>query len=657
MLAPQVTARHADRRYARPSMTSGLSSRAQRVASALAGALAPVTEQSPETPDSVAFTPRLDGFIARLPWPERYGVRAFFALVNMAPILTFFGARTFLGMTGPDQARFMARCAESRLLPLRVLAKFSLFLCMPAFYADPGIRERIGDRTQGLIPATSRTFPVEVGEQVVAGGEEVLEVDVVIVGSGAGGAPLAKELAERGLRVVVLEAGGYRPAHTFPALAFDALSELYRDAGVTVTVGAPPVIVPVGKLVGGTTVINSGTCFRIPEFVHAKWVANYGMPDAISAESLAPIYERVEELISVRPVPQEILGANNDIARIGATAKGWSHGYLPRNEKGCAGSNRCAFGCPTDGKQAMHLTYLPAAVEAGARVISGAKVTKITWDGDRATGVVAKVNGGKTLRVKAFSTVVAAGTFYTPMLLRKNGVRHRNLGRRLTLHPALKASALFPGQDFYALPAVPQSYYVDEFQQRGVMMEGAHLPPDMGCVALPGKGPEHQALMERSREISTFGFLVSDEPAGRVHRGIDGRPFVRYDITPGDHQKMLFGLKRLCELFAAAGAEEVYLPTWKLPILPGDADFEAEIDKADIKPADLELAAFHPLGTCGFGPDAETFPLDTDLKVRGREGLFVADGSIFPSSLAVNPQLSIMAMATRLAWHLDETVL
>lgn len=638
-------------------MTTGLSSRAQRVAAALAGALAPVTEQSPETPEQVGFTPRLDGFIARLPWPERYGVRAFFALVNLSPLLTFFSFRTFLSLPATDQARFMARCAESRLLPLRILAKFSLFLCMPAFYADTGIRERIGDRTHTLIPETAQTFPVEVGEEVVAAGEDVIEVDVVIVGSGAGGAPLAKELAERGRSVVVLEAGGYRPANTFPALAFDALSELYRDAGVTVTVGAPPVIVPIGKLVGGTTVINSGTCFRIPDFVHDKWVSTYGMPDAISAEALAPIYERVEQLINVRPVTQDILGANNDIARIGAMAKGWSHGYLPRNEAGCAGSNRCAFGCPTDGKQAMHVTYLPAAVEAGARVISGAEVTKVTWDGEQATGVVAKVSGGKTLRVKAFSTVIAAGTFYTPGLLRKSGVRHRNLGRRLTLHPALKLSGLFPGRDFYALPAVPQSYYIDEFQQRGVMMEGAHIPPDMGCVALPGKGLEHQALMERSREIATFGFLVSDEPAGRVHRGIDGRPFVRYDITPGDHDKMLFGLKRLCELFAAAGAEELYLPTWKLPILKADADFEAEIDAAGIKPADLELAAFHPLGTCGFGPDAETFPLDTDLKVRGREGLFVADGSIFPSSLAVNPQLSIMAMATRLAWHLDDEVL
>ena len=638
-------------------MTNGLSSRAQRVASALAGALAPSTDASPETPDQIGFTPRLDGFIGRLPWPERFGVRAFFVLVNLAPILTFFGLRPFLALGGPDQARFMARCAESRLLPLRVLAKFSLFLCMPAFYADVGIRERIGDQTHTLIPESSRTFPVEVGEAVVDGGEELIEVDVVIVGSGAGGAPLAKELAERGRSVLVLEAGGYRPAHTFPALAYDALAELYRDAGVTVTVGAPPVIVPVGKLVGGTTVINSGTCFRVPDFVHDKWVADYDMPDSISAASLAPIYERVEAMISVRDVTPDILGANNEIARMGADAKGWSHGYLPRNEKGCKGSSRCAFGCPTDGKQAMHLTYLPAAVEAGARVISGAKVTKITWDGDRATGVTAQVNGGKRLRVKAFTTVVSAGTFYTPLLLRGSGVRHRNLGRRLTLHPAVKASALFPGKDFCALPSVPQSYYVDEFQERGVMMEGAHLPPDMGCVALPGKGPEHQALMERSREIATFGFLVSDEPAGRVHRGIDGRPFVRYDITPNDHDKMLFGLKRLCELFAAAGAEEIYLPTWKLPILPGDADFEAEIDAAGITPADLEVAAFHPLGTCGFGPDAETFPLDCDLQVRGREGLFVADGSIFPSSLAVNPQLSIMAMATRLAWHLDEAVL
>lgn len=636
-------------------MAQALSAYHLRVASAAVAALAPPTANYPETPDSVDFGPRLLGYIGKLPKWEARGVRLFFRVLDWMPLWVGPTRRRLSRQSSEQAAAFFSKLADSRRLTQRACAKITALLTLPAFYADRQLRERLGDQTPARVAKESRTFPVEIGGEV-AGRERVLEADVVIVGSGAGGAPLAKELAERGRSVVVLEEGDYRPATTFPPLAFDALAELYRDAGVTVTIGKPPVVVPIGKLVGGTTVVNSGTCFRVPDFVHAKWKTKLGMPDALSAEALAPIYDRIEEIIGVAPVHPDVLGKNNDIARRGAEALGWSGGYLLRNFRGCIGSNRCAFGCPTDAKQAMHLNYLPAAVEAGARVISGARVKRITFAGDRATGVIAETEGGK-LTVNASVVVISAGTFYTPGLLRSSGVRHRNIGRRLTLHPAVKISGLFPGEDFYAGPGVPQSYYIDEFQRQGVMMEGAHVPPDMGSVGLPGKGPEHKALMERSRELATFGFLVSDEPSGAVHRGLGGRPFVRYDLCKVDMDKMVLGLGKLAKLFVAAGATKLYLPTWRLPTLDATEDVEARILGAGLKAADLELTAFHPLGTCGFGADGETFPLDCDLRVRGRQGLYVADGSAMPTSLAVNPQLTIMALATRLAWHLDDEVL
>jgi hypothetical protein len=624
------------------------------VASAAVAALAPPSADFPDTPASVGFGPRMAGFVDGLPGPERFGASLFLTLLQWLPLLIGPRRKRLTKMTVEEAGGFFARLGDSRLLPLRATAKIALLLLVPAFYADESLRARIGDQTQTRVATRSQTFPVERGGDVA----ELLEADVVIVGSGAGGAPLAKELAELGRSVIVLEEGGYKPSTSFPPLAFDALAALYRDSGVTVTLGIPPVLVPIGKLVGGTTVINSGTCFRVPDFIHDKWRDQYGMPEALSERSMAPIYDRVEQMIGVRPVSPDVLGANNDVARRGAEALGWSGGYLLRNIRGCVGSNRCAFGCPTDAKQAMHLTYLPAAVEAGARVICATRVQRVTFDGDRATGVVARVvdgdGTGRKIRVRAKVVVIAAGTFYTPGLLRASGVRHRNLGRRLTLHPALKISGLFPGEDFYAGPGVPQSYYIDEFQRQGVMMEGAHVPPDMASVGLPGKGPEHKRLMERSRELATFGFLVSDEPSGTVMRGLGGRPFVRYDVGRNDHGKMILGLQKLATLFVAAGATKLYLPTWRLPELDATDDVEERIASAGIRASDLELTAFHPLGSCGFGPDGDTFPLDCDLRVRGRQGLYVADGSVMPSSLAVNPQLTIMALATRLAWRLDE---
>jgi hypothetical protein len=640
-------------------MPKALSRREMHVAVAVAEVLAPPTAAFPDRPDDIGFRDRLTDFVGRLSGIDRLGVRLFFRILDWMPLLLLSGITRFGSLDEDRRGRFMARLADSRFEALRTLAKVALLTTMPAFYADAGLRERLGDKTQDRTATKSLTFPVERGEEVAPDG---WFADVVIVGSGAGGAPLAAELAQRGHSVIVLEEGGYRPASTYPPLAFDALSQLYRNAGAVMTLGFPPIVVPVGRVVGGTTVVNSGTCFRIPDFVHTKWREEYGMPEDLGHEAMSSIYAHVEELISVRPVPPGILGANNEVAKRGSEALGWSGGYLSRNHKGCVGSNRCAFGCPVDAKQAMHITYLPAAVAAGARVICATRVERVLFDdAKRAIGVRARVKDadGKRRRidVRASVVVVCAGTFYTPGILRASGVRHRNLGRRLTLHPALKVSGLFPGEDFMSGPGVPQSWYVDEFQRRGIMMEGAHIPPDMACTAMPGTGAAHKALMERSREIAHYGFLVSDEPSGSVHRGLGGRPFLRYDLSERDHGRVIFGLKRLVELYVAAGAQEIYLPTHRLPIVRSGEDYEALIDGAGIRARDLEMAAFHPLGTCSFGVDDATFPLDCDLKVRGFSGLYVADGSIFPSSLAVNPQESIMAMATRCAWHLDERVL
>ena len=243
------------------------------------------------------------------------------------------------------------------------------------------------------------------------------------------------------------------------------------------------------------------------------------------------------------------------------------------------------------------------------------------------------------------------------MLLRDSGLKHRNLGRRLTLHPAIKISGYFPGRNFFLGAGTPQSYCVDQFQEEGVVMEGAHIPPDILAVGLPMAGRPHKDWMDRSRELGLFGFMVSDEPSGWVQKGFGGRPFIRYDLSRNDLGKVIFGLEKLARLFVEAGAEQLILPSWKQPVVPASENIEEVIRGLDFAAGDLDMAAFHPRGTWGFGPDEAHFPLDCDLRFRGYEGLYVSDGSVFPTSLAVNPQLSIMTMATRLAFHLDERVL
>jgi choline dehydrogenase-like flavoprotein len=247
---------------------------------------------------------------------------------------------------------------------------------------------------------------------------------------------------------------------------------------------------------------------------------------------------------------------------------------------------------------------------------------------------------GAILEVRAATVVVAAGTIHTPLLLARSGVGGGSgqLGRNLSLHPA---TAVFARMDEVVDMAkgVPQSFYVDEFKREGVMFEGVAGPPSYAAMALPLTGARHAQAMADYPRLAQFGLMVSDGSNGSV-KEIAGRAVIRYDLARADLERFRIGLARLRELFEAAGAREVYLP---LP--PGVAPAQAQRRH-------LKLMAFHPLGTARADARPTHGVVDSDLAVHGVSGLYVADGSVLPSSLGVNPQITIMALATRLALHL-----
>ncbi|MEX2024042.1 MAG: GMC family oxidoreductase N-terminal domain-containing protein, partial [Thermoleophilaceae bacterium] len=353
-------------------------------------------------------------------------------------------------------------------------------------------------------------------------------------------------------------------------------------------------------------------------------------------------FGRVEEALSVGEVTPELAGGNAAVARRGAERLGWSHGYLRRNARGCVGSGVCAYGCPTSAKQHTGITYVPRARAAGATIVTGADARRIVVRGGRARGVEARLAGGGGLTVDAPTVVVASGTIYTPLLLERNELGHGSgqLGRNLSLHPALGTFALMDEVVDMAR-GVPQSLYVDEFADDGIMFEGAAGPPSYAALALPLTGRRHDEAMRRYRNLAQFGLMVSDSSRGRV-RAVAGRPLIRYDLGERDMERFRVGLARMEELFLAAGAREVYLP------LPRDVRPERA------RPRDLRPMAFHPLGTARADARSTHGVVDGDLALHGVDGVYVADGSVVPSALGVNPQLTIMALATRLAFHLLE---
>jgi choline dehydrogenase-like flavoprotein len=465
-----------------------------------------------------------------------------------------------------------------------------------------------------------------------------LEADVCVVGAGAGGAVAAAELAEGGARVVVLDQGPRHDPDDFTARPPEMLARLYRDGGQTATLGTPPILLPLGSGLGGTTLVNSGTCFRTPPHVLDRWAREYGLE--LDEATLRPCFERVERALSVAEVTPELAGANAAVARRGAERLGWSHGYLRRNARGCVGSGVCVFGCPTSAKQHTGITYIPRAEAAGARIVTGAEVREVLVERARARGVSATLAGGRRLEVRAANVVVACGTIHTPLLLARSGLPDASgqRGRNLALHPATAAFALMDDVVDMAR-GVPQSFYVDEFAAEGIMFEGVAGPPAYAAMSLPLTGDAHTRAMADYRRLAQFGLMVSDSSRGRVHT-VAGRPVIRYDLCDDDLAKFRAGLARLRELFLAAGAREVYLP------LP------AGVSPARARAHDLTLMAFHPLGTARADARPSHGVTDGDLRIHGVAGLHVADGSVVPSALGVNPQLTIMALATRLAFRL-----
>ena len=545
---------------------------------------------------------------------------------------------------------YLRRTALRALLAPIKLAHFD----DAAFYRAVGC---VHERVKGTAEP-SRAF----GERSVRAADlepdEQLDCDVVVVGTGAGGAVVAKELAERGHAVVLLEEGEHFTRADFSGRPVEMQQKLYRDMGATFTVGNTGIPVPVGKAVGGTTVINSGTCYRVPERVLAKWRDSYGLVD-FTSDAMAGYYERVEAVLQVRRAePRYLGGVATAIAR-GCERLGYhKHHPLARNAPDCDGQGVCCFGCPTDAKRSTNVSYVPLALKAGAQLVTGARVERVLLEAGRATGVEARATSGHggRLRVKARVTVVACGTFFTPLLLERSGVPDpsRQLGRNLSIHPAAAAWAWFdePMQSF---SSIPQGYGIEEFHDEGILFEGGTPPLEIGAASMLQFGPRFVELMESMDRAALFGFMIEDRSRGRVRAGAGGKPLITYVLNDHDVARLKRGVEILARIFFAAGARTVAPMVHGFDELHGEADL-GRLRAARLSARDFDLSAYHPLGTARLGASRNDSVVGPDHRVHDVAGLYVTDGAAVPSSLAVNPQVTIMALATRAAEHIDRAL-
>lgn len=485
-----------------------------------------------------------------------------------------------------------------------------------------------------------------------------LACDVVIVGSGAGGSALAAELAEGGLDVIVLEEGGYTGTEDFNAKVLEMTRRLYRDTGASATIGMPPVMFQEGRTVGGSAVINGGMSWRTPEHVLERWAREDGLAQ-ISPEEMAPFYERVEGRIHVAYQDPESIGRDNALLKEGADRQGWLTIDNRRNQHHCAGSNNCAFGCPTGAKRSPLVTYIPRALHFGARIYSDVRVERIVRRGKRAVGVEGYVvepygKRGAPLKVHAKLVVSACGSMQTPALLHKSGFHAPSgmLGRNLSLHPNAKVVAVFD-EDVRGWEGVHQAYQVREFRNQGFLMAAVNVPPSVVAMTSPRYGAALGSLMRDYAKMVVAGILVEDTSLGRVMTLPNGQPVALYSLNKLDVEKLKEGVGLLCELLFAAGAKKIMLPFDGVDDVRSNDDVRRALAQP-IPARSMEVVTVHLMGTARMGVDRSQAVTDSFGMFHDAQGLMVCDASLFPSPIGVNPCLTIQALATRNAAHVLE---
>lgn len=552
----------------------------------------------------------------------------------------------FSRMSEKERERYLKRLEKSRSAIKHDLLLMAKLFATLGYAVHPQVKGAIGfEISCGLADGSLPEPAGSLGETRPSGEGE--ECDVVIVGSGAGGAVAAATLAEEGLDVLVLEAGEHYERDSYPRDYLEAIASLYRDGGLTIAEGRPPIPVPVAKVVGGTTVINSGTCFRAPDAVLEDWKQRFGIG---WARDLDADFAEGEEFLHVTQLDPERMGRNGQLAMEGAAAIGASGAPISRNAGSCVQCSSCPFGCRIDAKRGMHVSYLPRAVAAGARVRAGVEAGRVLVEGDRAVGVECRVAGGEGARpftVRARRAVIAAGgALGTPELLQRSGLGGGQVGRNLHIHPACWIGARYE-EEVRGWDGVMQSYYIDQWEHERILLEATFTPLAFGGAWLLGAGRSHQEAMLDFGHIGSIGVHLSDHSSGRVRLGSAGAIRASYKLTREDARALAFGIARAAEIHFAAGATEVYPNIARVGVLkPGDL---AKFESTSFKPSELRLEAFHPMGTARIAADPRQGVCDPTGAVHGTRDLYVADASLFPTSVGVNPMMTIVAFAKQVA--------
>ncbi len=481
--------------------------------------------------------------------------------------------------------------------------------------------------------------------------------DIVIIGSGAGGGTVAKELApmcSEGVRIAVLEWGPKLRQSDFDGNEVEMARKLFVESGGMLTKDGTMTLA-MGKGYGGSTVTYTGTSLTVPEEVVTRW--------AVPGLSHADIKARAQKYVvenNVHLQPEKSLNDNNRLFVRGCETLGYRSEQFPLNLKGCKGAGLCNLGCPNQAKQGTHRIQLPAAESAGVEVITNCRVERIGIQ--ELEAVVENAPYGEPssweqgqYRISAKIIVVCAGAVHSSALLLRSGFGDRlpALGKYLTLHPALILVGEHP-QPISNFRGHPKSFFCDEFwRSDGFLLEACMYYPFVTAKNLIGFGPEHSELMKAFEQLQMILVLAVDEAeeTNRIEIDRDLQPVVNYSLSDTTLDSLHKSMIAASRIFFAAGAIRVHAPAGKRFFIEASEadDIERLIPRRRVVPGRISITSAHLMGGCRMGADRQTSVTDSWGRVHGHPGLFVADSALFPQANEINPYLTVMALADRVA--------
>ncbi len=488
-----------------------------------------------------------------------------------------------------------------------------------------------------------------------AGPLSEFQADFVIVGTGAGGATAARVLSEAGYSLLLLEEGPQLRTADRPRAILGALAQSVRDMGTFATRGKHPLPILQGRLVGGSTAINSGIIWRMPADVREVWREQYGLGELVDDRGLDQTFERIERELSISDTPDDIRGNNARLMAYACAELGLPGKPIQRNVRDCVGSARCLQGCPKEARQSMDVSYVPDAIRRGATLVPMAQVTDVVIERGQATGVLGnlldpatRTATGRFRAVARRGVILSAGVVHTPLLLWRAGLRGL-VGERFQAHPGAAVVGRFDEPVTQGFGAT-QAYEVP-LRDRGFKIETLNMPPELLAARIPGVGSEWQ---RRIAQLDRYGHWVAQvrmQAMGRIRPGWLG-PRLTYEPTASDMNKVRNSIALLARMFFAAGAKEVSHGIVGLPPFFTSPQQVSMIDGLTLDSGRVHLLASHIFGTACAGSDPRRSVVDPSLRTHAVGSLYVMDASIFPTNLGVNPQHSIMAVCFRAAERL-----